>query len=41
MIVTGLSGGIAGAFNAGIRYLIEDRCEVFFIFDQDSYIPTD
>jgi GT2 family glycosyltransferase len=34
-------GGIAGAFNAGIRFLIENHCDVFFIFDQDSYIPED
>ena len=34
-------GGIGGAFNAGIRLLIEKHCDVFFIFDQDSHIPND
>ncbi|AOI80436.1 MULTISPECIES: glycosyltransferase family 2 protein [Burkholderia] len=34
-------GGIAGAFNAGVEFLIGRGCDVFFIFDQDSYVPDD
>lgn len=34
-------GGIAGAFNAGVEFLIGRGCDVFFIFDQDSTIPDD
>lgn len=34
-------GGIAGAFNAGVEFLIRRGCDVFFIFDQDSTVPAD
>ncbi|WP_310630130.1 MULTISPECIES: glycosyltransferase family 2 protein [unclassified Paraburkholderia] len=34
-------GGIAGAFNAGLEFLIGRGCDVFFIFDQDSTVPDD
>lgn len=41
VVVNQNRGGIAGAFNAGIQFLIDRSCNVFFIFDQDSYIPND
>lgn len=34
-------GGIAGAFNAGVEFLIRRGCDVFFLFDQDSTVPDD
>lgn len=41
VVVNRNRGGIAGAFNAGVQFLIDRGCDVFFIFDQDSYIPDD
>lgn len=32
-------GGVAGAYNSGLRRLIEKKCQLLFIFDQDSEIP--
>lgn len=34
-------GGIAGAFNVGVEFLIGCGCDVFFILDQDSTVPDD
>jgi rhamnosyltransferase len=34
-------GGVAGAYNIGLTRLIEKKCEVLFIFDQDSEVPGD
>ncbi|HDT3906315.1 glycosyltransferase [Raoultella ornithinolytica] len=33
-------GGIAGAFNRGIEYLISQNCDYIFTFDQDSVLPA-
>lgn len=35
------NGGIAGAFNKGINYLISKGCDYIFTFDQDSILPND
>ena len=32
-------GGIAGAFNKGITYLLQNGCDFIFTFDQDSVLP--
>ncbi|MEB7598149.1 glycosyltransferase [Raoultella terrigena] len=32
-------GGIAGAFNRGVEYLIARGCDYIFTFDQDSVLP--
>ena len=32
-------GGVAGAYNSGLRRLIDRQCQLLFIFDQDSEIP--
>jgi rhamnosyltransferase len=34
-------GGIAGAFNKGMDWLIERGCTLLFTFDQDSMVPDD
>jgi GT2 family glycosyltransferase len=34
-------GGVAGAYNRGLQRLIEKRCQLLFIFDQDSAVPDD
>jgi rhamnosyltransferase len=34
-------GGVAGAYNKGLEILIQKRCELLFIFDQDSEVPED
>jgi GT2 family glycosyltransferase len=34
-------GGVAGAYNRGIERLIQKKCQVLFIFDQDSAVPDD
>jgi rhamnosyltransferase len=34
-------GGVAGAYNKGLDLLIEKKCELLFIFDQDSEVPED
>lgn len=34
-------GGIAGAFNKGIEYLLSENCDYIFTFDQDSVLPND
>ncbi|EPG5004325.1 TPA: glycosyltransferase [Klebsiella oxytoca] len=34
-------GGIAGALNKGINYLISQNVDFVFTFDQDSHIPSD
>jgi GT2 family glycosyltransferase len=34
-------GGVAGAYNKGLERLIQKKCEVLFIFDQDSEVPED
>jgi rhamnosyltransferase len=34
-------GGIAGAFNKGMEWLIERQCTLLFTFDQDSVVPDD
>jgi rhamnosyltransferase len=34
-------GGVAGAYNRGIERLIEKKCRILFIFDQDSKVPED
>ena len=39
VLTNGNRGGIAGAFNIGIKKLIECGCTGFFTFDQDSDIP--
>jgi GT2 family glycosyltransferase len=35
------SGGVAGAYNRGLERLIEKKCRLLFIFDQDSAVPDD
>lgn len=34
-------GGVAGAYNRGLEWLIEKQCDLLFIFDQDSEVPDD
>ena len=34
-------GGVAGAYNSGLRCLIEKECQLLFMFDQDSLIQDD
>lgn len=34
-------GGVAGAYNSGLRCLIEKECQLLFMFDQDSEIADD
>jgi rhamnosyltransferase len=34
-------GGVAGAYNKGLERLIEKKCGIFFIFDQDSEVEED
>jgi GT2 family glycosyltransferase len=34
-------GGVAGAYNRGLERLIGKKCQVLFIFDQDSAVPDD
>ena len=34
-------GGVAGAYNRGLERLIEEMCQILFIFDQDSAVPDD
>jgi GT2 family glycosyltransferase len=34
-------GGVAGAYNRGLERLIEKKCCLLFIFDQDSEVPDD
>lgn len=41
-IVTNFNrGGIAGAFNKGMEWLIAKDCTLLFTFDQDSVVPDD
>lgn len=35
------NGGVAGAYNRGLERLIEKKCTLLFIFDQDSAVPDD
>lgn len=35
------SGGVAGAYNRGLERLIQKKCQMLFIFDQDSAVPDD
>ena len=34
-------GGVAGAYNRGFEQLIEKKCQLLFVFDQDSQVPED
>jgi GT2 family glycosyltransferase len=34
-------GGVAGAYNKGLERLIQKKCRILFIFDQDSEVPDD
>lgn len=35
------NGGVAGAYNRGLERLIEKKCQILFIFDQDSVVPDE
>jgi L-rhamnosyltransferase len=40
-VINSNRGGIAGAFNKGMEWLIERGCTLLFTFDQDSVVPAD
>ncbi|NYF79594.1 glycosyltransferase family 2 protein [Granulicella arctica] len=41
VIVNSNHGGIAGAFNRGMEWLLEKQCDLLFTFDQDSTVSED